>query len=180
MYADVLKLVLDLDRRLPAASASSRLSALFRALQSEPPSGKPQELEDLIWAIWGDHENRTAAAAMEQAVHALAAKRYTAAEGMLNRLVTAYPDWSEAWNKRATLYFIQNRDSESVADIRRTLELEPRHFGAVSGFGQICLRCGDGVGALASFEAALRINPHLDGLKQAVRELSGTRPRRLN
>ena len=74
-----------------------------------------------------------------------------------------HPDYAEAWNKRATLYYLQRRDAESVASIRRALELEPRHFGAICGFGQILIDQGDRTGAAFAFDAALRLNPHLGG-----------------
>ena len=80
-------------------------------------------------------------------------------------------DWAEAWNKRATLYFLQDRDEESVADIEATLKLEPRHFGALGGFGQICLRQDEPVSARIAFEKALLVNPHLDGVREIVHEL---------
>jgi Flp pilus assembly protein TadD len=83
-----------------------------------------------------------------------------------------HPTWPEAWNKRATLAFIEKRDAECLADIARVLELEPRHFGAVSGFGQICLRRGHLNEARAAFQVALAINPHLQGLREIITDLS--------
>jgi cytochrome c-type biogenesis protein CcmH/NrfG len=65
-----------------------------------------------------------------------------------------------------------DRDDESVPDIRRTLELEPRHFGAICGFGQICLRHGNRAAALFAFDAALRINPHLGAVRTVFEELA--------
>ena len=78
---------------------------------------------------------------------------------------------AEAELERATLYFRLGRDAESVRDIQRTLALEPRHFGAICGFGQICLRKGDRAGALFAFDAALRIDPHLGAVRAAFEEL---------
>ena len=97
---------------------------------------------------------------------------FEVAERVLDDLVRDHPDWAEAWNKRATLYFILDRDGDSTADIVETLRLEPRHFGALSGFGQICLRRGDEAGALVAFEEAVRIHPGLDGARQAVEVLA--------
>src|SRR3546814_6427569 len=94
---------------------------------------------------------------MQQAIGAIAQRRFADAETQLNDLVAAAPDWAETWNKRATLYYLTHRDAESVADIRRTLELEPRHFGAICGFGQICLRHGEMAAAAEAFAAALEI-----------------------
>ncbi len=69
---------------------------------------------------------------------------------------------------------MQNRDDESVANIHHTLQLEPRHYGAICGFAQICLSLGDTDGALFAFDAALRVNPHLNDAREAVDKLLRT------
>ena len=92
---------------------------------------------------------------MNDAIAAMAQKQYAAAEQRLDRLIAAQPDWAEAWNKRATLYFLQGRDCESLSDVRRTLELEPRHFGAMAGFAHICVRNGDYRAAIIAMEATM-------------------------
>ncbi len=66
---------------------------------------------------------------------------------------------------------MEKRDNDCVADIARTLELEPRHFGAILGFAQICLRHDMLHEAKAAFEIALRLNPHIDGLRSVVEDL---------
>src|SRR5229473_199166 len=91
------------------------------------------------------------------------------------RLWMAHRDFAEAWNKRATLYYMQSRDEESVASIHRTLELEPRHYGAICGFAQICLSLGDTDSALFAFDAALRVNPHLENVRGTLEKLLCTR-----
>jgi tetratricopeptide (TPR) repeat protein len=109
---------------------------------------------------------------MGAAVDAMASGELDTARPLLDRLVAQYPGWAEAWNKRATLAFIEKRDADSFADITRALELEPRHFGAVSGFGQICLRHGHLNEARAAFQVALSLNPHLKGLRELISDLS--------
>lgn len=168
----LFQLVLDLPLRKPAASLPRRLNALFRELQQPAPGRDPDEIEDLIWALWISHEERDAEETMGAAVDAMASGALDQARPLLDHLVTHYPDWSEAWNKRATLAFIEKRDAESFADIARTLELEPRHFGAVAGFGQICLRNGLLNEARAAFHVALALNPHLEGLRELIEDLS--------
>jgi predicted Zn-dependent protease len=180
LLTQTLKLILALDGRTPASSLPRRLDGLFRELALPEPSRPSYEIEDLIWALWIDHEDADAARRMERAIAEIAGKQFDDAEGDLSDLVHDHPDWAEAWNKRATLYFILNRDAESVADIERTLALEPRHFGAICGFAQICLRGGETGAAVAAFEAALRINPHLEAVKAAVEELNAEMRRSLN
>ena len=155
------------------------------AMNAEPPSDTP-ELDGLfeklrtgsaedrartrgrIWAIWCSHPEDDAVHAMRSAVSALETGNLTNARGTLDAMVTQWPDWAEAWNKRATLRFIENRDGESLGDIAQTLEREPRHFGALGGFGQICLRAGDESSALLAFERLLVVDPSLDDVQRAV------------
>ncbi len=180
MYHDTLKLILTLDRRRPADSMPSTLDELFRRLAADPVARNAYEIEDRIWEIWTDHPDPLPSSMMNNAIAAVAERRYETAEHIFSELVMSRPDWAEAWNKRATLYFLQGRDQESVDDIHRTLELEPRHFGALSGFAQICLRAGDRGSALVAFEAALRINPHLNMVQDAIVELQHTFPPRVH
>ena len=78
------------------------------------------------------------------------------------------------------MHFIAERDALSVADIQRTLELEPRHFGAMGGFGQICLRAGDRDSALIAFQAAARLNPNLVDIAKVAAQLAQTLPRTMH
>lgn len=179
MYDTALKLILSLDRRTPAPGQPRALDVLFERL-ADPKAGNAQQIEDAIWVMWTGHEDAAAAQLMERAVAAIAKRQHDIAETHLTRLVEDHPDYAEAWNKRATLFFVLKRDSESVADIERTLALEPRHFGAICGFAQICLRAGDRAAALAAFETALAINPHMTSVRQAVEELRGGFSRRVH
>mgnify|MGYP003584487387 CR=1 FL=1 len=166
------QLILDLSGRSPAPSLPRRLNGLFRALAAPRTKQAADEIEELIWAIWISHEDREAEESMGAAVEALADGALGEARQLLDELVLRYPDWAEAWNKRATLAFVENRDADATRDIMRTLELEPRHFGAVSGFGQICLRHGHLNEARAAFQIALALNPHLEGLREMIDDLS--------
>jgi len=167
----VLELILSLDQRAPAPNLPHQLDSLFADL-SQPELAEPLDaVEGTIWALWCSHPDNRAVQRMERVIGGLAQGRFDAAERILDGLVRDYPDWAEAWNKRATLYFLQDRDDESVADIEATLRLEPRHFGALGGFGQICLRREEHVSARIAFEKALQVNPHLEGVREIVHEL---------
>jgi tetratricopeptide (TPR) repeat protein len=170
MYAEALKLVANLGARHPAAVLPFRLDQLFQSLNA--PECDARRLEDEIWELWMHHPHRRAAQALERTATDIADHLYDVAETRLTQLVRACPDFPEAWNKRATLYYLQQRDDECVHDIQRTLELEPRHFGAVCGLAEILRSSGETESALFVFQAALRINPHLSAARDAVVELT--------
>ena len=169
MYMETLKLVAGLGERRPIPVLPSRLDQLFAHLSA--PHCQPGEVEEEIWRLWMHHPHHRAALVLDRASSDIAAQRFDIAETRLEGLLRSCPDFPEAWNKRATLYYLQARDEESVHDIHRTLELEPRHFGALCGLGEICLSAGDRGAALFVFQAALRLNPHLAGVRTAVEQL---------
>lgn len=174
-----MKLVLSLAQHAPSPALPPELGRLFAQL-ADPAQAEAKATEDAIWALWLDHDDPEASELMERALAALAQRQFDIAETHLTRLVGAHPRFAEGWNKRATLFFMLERDGESVADIERALALEPRHFGAICGFAQICLRSGDRAAALAAFETALLINPHMASVRQAVAELRDGFSRRVH
>ena len=169
MYVDTLRLVSSLGVRRPAVALPSRLDQLFQNLAA--PSCDAEDVEEQIWRLWMHHPHRRAADALERTASEIAAQLNDIAETRLNHLLRACPDFAEAWNKRATLYYLQERDEECVRDIHRTLELEPRHFGALCGLAEILRTSGDTESALFVFNAALRVNPHLTAARSAIEEL---------
>ena len=171
---ELLRVIADLGGRRPAATQPAALDALFAELRVAARPRPPQEIEDAIWRLWSAHPDPVMARRLELATTAIGRGEYGRAERLLGPLIAEFPDWAEAWNQRATLRYLNGRDEESIGDIGRTLELEPRHFGALCGFAQICLRRGEHAAALVAFEAALAIHPHLAGVGAAVEELRGT------
>ena len=178
--SELLRFVLACPGRAPAAGPSRTLDHLFAELAAAKPGRSANKIEEEIWGLWTEHELPEAAERMDRAVACIGRKAYTAAEAELDTLVAEQPAWAEAWNKRATLYYVMGRHDESMADIARTLALEPRHFGAICGFAQICLAQGRQVEALAALETALSVHPHLDGVRTAVEALGKATGRRLN
>ena len=163
----------------------ARIHLALAAMNAEPPADTP-ELDALfarlrtggaearrqatrrIWAIWCSHAEEDAVQAMRSAIGAMETGDLGRAGVTLDAMVARWPEWAEAWNKRATLRFMEQRDGASLGDIACTLEREPRHFGALGGLGQICLRVGDESSALLAFERLLGIDPHLADVKRAV------------
>jgi tetratricopeptide (TPR) repeat protein len=160
--------------------STHELDALFDLLCRASDPGDRADAEQRIWAIWSGHQDPDAASAMQGVIAAFETGDSTTADRELNMMVDRWPNWAEAWNKRATLRFIEERDADSLDDIERTLELEPRHFGALGGFGQICLRAGDSDSALLAFEHAISVNPNMDSIRQAAEVLRKQNPRTIH
>ena len=108
---------------------------------------------------------------LNQAKLAIADRAPAEALSILNRLIGANPDFAEAWNKRATLYFMMKKYDESLSDIAHVLDLEPRHFGALAGKGMILERQKKYAAARAAYEEALAVNPNLVQVQAAIKEL---------
>jgi tetratricopeptide (TPR) repeat protein len=149
----------------------ARLGPLFERLAAAPGPIEAELVEGQIWRLWAETPDPASRSLYESGVAAMERRDLRAAREALDRLVAQAPGFAEAWNKRATLAYLTGDDEASIADIRRTLALEPRHFGALSGLGLICLRLVRPTCALASFEAALAIHPFLPGARVHVEML---------
>jgi hypothetical protein len=171
MMDETLHMIGALHAVRPIEILPRRLDELFTRLAAEPSANEAQMLEDEIWELWTRHPDPAANLLMQHAISAIAGQRWGLAGQLLEQLVTAQPLWPEAWNKRATLKFLTGQWHESARDIRRTLQLEPRHFGALVGFVQICLRLRDPASALFVARHALRLHPHLLPMQIMVAQL---------
>jgi tetratricopeptide (TPR) repeat protein len=158
-------------RLKPAEIRAEQLDKLFARLIKSTDDTEAQRLEQSIWSLWMTSDSPTADALLAQAMKASAANETATALSILDNLIEVHPDYAEAWNKRATIYFIIGRYNDSLKDIEKVLDLEPRHFGALSGRGMIKRQQGDLAAARAAFEEALGINPHMEGVKRALEEI---------
>jgi tetratricopeptide (TPR) repeat protein len=168
---DILGLIAARKDRRPARSYPA-VDALFRRLAAAAHAAEATAAEDGIWDAWMHHPHRAAAQVLARATDDIAARRYDIAETRLTALLRSAPDFAEAWHKRATLFYLLGRDEECLRDIRRTLELEPRHFAAMLHFAEILLapspdgRAPEAV-RLACF-AALTLHPHLSRARELL------------
>jgi len=168
-----------LDMIVPAVADQRdvRLDGLFERLQTTESETEARAVQQQIWQIWIESDDMLANRLMRNGMQAMATEQFPLALDYFDRLVEHAPDFAEGWNRRATLHYLMDNYSASVLDIERTLELEPRHFGALSGLGLIYDAIDEPAAALRSFEAALAINPHLEGTRQRIdalrRQLQG-------
>jgi tetratricopeptide (TPR) repeat protein len=160
--------------KLPKVGADKTrgLDFLFGALKAAPDEASAKHVEARIWAIWMQTPSDTAALLMMRAKAAMDAQQTEVALKLLDAIIKLRPDWTEAWNRRATLYYLQNDYARSLADIQQVLAREPRHFGALAGLGMIMQDLGDDKHALEAFRKALVINPHLEKVPDLVKSLS--------
>jgi len=153
---------------LYADQRSTSLATLFEELAAATDSIDANRIEGLIWEQWLKAPDEQAAKQMSQITRAMAAGDLSVALEFCDQLVESYPDYAEGWNKRATIHYMRGNSAESVADIRETIALEPRHFGAISGLGLIFLREGDLEAALTAFEKVLSISPASANARRSV------------
>lgn len=138
---------------------SEDLPDLFDELLAAEEASVAVRLEGRIWQEWLTAPDEASRILMSRLTIAMQSRDAGLALELADELVRTTPDFAEGWNKRATIHYLNGDDDRSVADIRETLALEPRHFGAISGLGLIFLRKGDNEAALEAFEKVLEISP---------------------
>ncbi|MCP5155371.1 MAG: tetratricopeptide repeat protein [Ectothiorhodospiraceae bacterium] len=157
-----------------ADQTDPELDGLFERLGAATDVSTARPIEAEIWNRWLRSGDAPVDALMREGMDAMSEGRLDEAIDLFTRIIEARPDFAEGWNKRATAYYLDDQLAASVLDIRRTLALEPRHFGAISGMGLIFLRRGDAAGALDAFERVLDVNPQAPGARARVEMLSRT------
>nr|WP_249148387.1 tetratricopeptide repeat protein [Bradyrhizobium jicamae] len=157
--------------RVPA-DRTRGLDFLFGALKAAPDEASARHVEARIWALWLQTPSDTAALLMMRAKAAMDAQNVDVALKLLDAVIKLRPDYVEAWNRRATLYYLKSDYARSLEDIQQVLIREPRHFGALAGLGMIMQDVGDDKRALDAFRKALAVDPFLEKVPEMVKQLS--------
>lgn len=165
-------MVLVLSTLLPVGAVEAdqndaRLDGLFLIMQETEQLDVVTAAESQIWQIWLQHDNIQTQTRLAEGVAAIDRDPYKALL-IFNALIDDAPDFAEIWNKRATLFYLFGEYGASARDIARTLELEPRHFGALSGLGLVYLAQDQLVKARSAFEAVLLVHPHSSGVRRNI------------
>jgi len=148
----------------------ARLDGLYQELrQPELPNWKMVENE--IWGEWSKSGSAAMDLLLQRGRDAIDAGDFDTAIAHLTALTDHAPDFAEGYNARATAYFRSGRYGPALADIRRTLALNPQHFGAMIGLGTIMEDVGRPKLALRAYHAAFAIQPHDPDLKDAIGRL---------
>jgi len=161
-------------KQLPHVGRGDRtrnLDFLFGALKLAPDDTTAKAIEERICTLWVVSRSDTANLLMTRVKTAVEAHETDLAIELLNAIVKIKPDYVEAWNRRATRHYLKKDYGRSRADIREVLKREPRHFGALSGFGLILQDIGDDKQALEVYRRALAVYPRLQRIPDVVKTL---------
>ena len=136
------------------------LNELFNQLGKVNNSKTAILLENKIWSIWNKHPNNDKLTEkLEFGTGLMQEGSYEYALKVFNNVLVSDPNWSEAWNKRATLFFFMNQYTESLNDIEKVLDIESRHFGALSGQARIFIKLQEYEKAIISLKKTLKFYP---------------------
>ena len=145
-----------------ATDRAAALDTLFGQLRAAPDSASAKAIDNQIWSLWTTPTDPDLASRMREILIARSTGDVSTAMTLLDELVVDFPDYAEGWNQRATLYYMTGDFERSIADCAKVLELEPRHFGALSGRALMYLQLGQRDLALRDMRAALAIHPFLN------------------
>ena len=136
-----------------------RLNNLFKKLNETENQDEIRDLISDIWNIWYEVDDPKVIEYFEKGIQAMNLRNYPLAIRFFNNLIEEDPNFAEGWNKRATVHFMMGNFDQSMQDIIKTLELEPRHFGALDGMGLIFIHRGQFQQAIDVYDKMLEIFP---------------------
>ncbi len=146
-----------------------RIPALLADLQSEEAATR-QRATVHLWQIWFSQKGELGLELLRRAQSLLELGDAVQAERLLSNAIADYPDFAEAWNQRAILYFTLEEYDRSLADCKQVVQLNPMHFGAWHGLGLCQAALGEYRQAIAAFQQALQIQPHATFNQQLILE----------
>lgn len=155
---------------IAAHGAMADAGLLHERLRDDSPMVRGYA-EQGLWLLWSRSGDAGLDGLMARGVEEMQAGRLAAAIGIFSQVIERKPDFAEGWNKRATAYFLAGDYKKSIADCHQVLKRNPRHFGALSGMGQIHLELDEPGAALVWFRRALEVNPNMTGVEMNVEAL---------
>ena len=157
---------------LLADQTDARLPALFTELRTTSEAEKAKIVAAEIWQIWSEHsDNDRLSERLKIGIAQMEAGRLRQAEQIFTTIIDADPAFAEAWNKRATVYFLMGAYDRSKRDIAQTILREPRHFGALSGLGLVETHLGNYEAAFNAYEQAIALHPYLENYEEITTAL---------
>ncbi|HEV2900285.1 MAG TPA: hypothetical protein VGX71_21105 [Pseudaminobacter sp.] len=154
------------------AKPENRLETLYGELKRQRNEKAAERIASRIFEEWNHSGSASIDLMMLWSQKAIEAEKFDVALDFLDQVVTLSPDFAEGWNRRATVHFMMRSFGKSMADIDRTLQLEPRHFGALAGMAQIMKERGSKELALEAYQRVLDIYPMMRSAQNEVATLS--------
>ncbi len=134
-------------------------------------AGVSRLAEHSLWSIWMQSGTPRGNRCLARAIRSIENRHCASAIQALSRLTADEPGFAEAFFQRGIACHLSDRLDEAVRDYRQALRLNPHHFGAAAALGHVCVEQGNTAGALLFYKRALRINPRLEGLPDAVLDI---------
>ncbi len=154
-----------------ADSQKSELDKLFNNLKIKNASSSI-EIEQKIWKIWSTHPKDIQLTKMlENGSELVRTNKYLESINLFSKVIDLDPNWAEAWNKRATVFYLIGEFQKSQNDIDEVLKLENRHFGALAGQGLINIKLGNYEKAIKSYRQALEIYPTMQSAPKMIKQI---------
>ena len=154
----------------PAVAQTDKLDELFARLKSADVT-ESSRISQEIWIEWSKSGSPAMDLLLERGRNAMMLGHPEIAIEHLTALIDHDPDFAEGWNARATAYYQTGNLGPAIADIGHVLTLNPRHFGAMAGLGAIFEELEKPEQALEIYHEALAINPHAEGIEDAVKRI---------
>ncbi len=145
----------------PLPDRTDERAQLFEALRKSPDEQTGTAAANAIWQLWTQAPDQKSQTLLDRGMAALRQSHFERSEAILEDLTEYCPDFPEGWNQRAFARYLQRDLEGSVADIERTLSLEPDHFGALAGLALILIERGESEKAKAVLRHAVSVNPWL-------------------
>ncbi len=154
----------------PVFADENALDDLFSRL-AEASEDEARRITESIWIEWSKSGSAAMDLLLQRGQRAMAEGNLDAAIEHFSALIDHAPEFAEGYNARATAYYQTGDLGPSIADIAQTLDLNPRHFGALSGLGMIFEEIGRPEKALEAYRAAQAVNPHLAEVNASIERL---------
>ena len=153
---------------LPTPGAEDALFRILREVVGAEAEALRQAADEALWHVWHQTDDEEAAEMMRRGRTLMEGDRIREALQTFSELVQEAPSFAEAWNKRATVYYMLKEFQQSIDDCRKVLELNPRHFGCLSGLGMCYAALGDSEKAAQWYKKALSVHPSMRGPRKAL------------
>ena len=156
---------------LYAEDQNKKLDRLFLELKKNIPS-KSSNIEQQIWLLWSTHpSDEKLTSLLDEGSRLVQDQKLYKAISIFTDAIELDPTWAEAWNKRATVFYMVGEFQKSQNDIDKVLVLEQRHFGALAGQGLVNIQLKNYEKAIKSYEKAQEIYPAMRSPKIMIKQI---------